>query len=79
MDAQGAGAQPPCASFVSPRVGSRSTFWYLLLPTVAFLAFLVGPDKPQTQIPPSPHPERGFSSCLLLLIQAEDVRPGARA
>jgi hypothetical protein len=34
--------RPRCASFVSPHAGSRAAFWYLLLPSAAFLAFLVG-------------------------------------
>ena len=45
----GAPAPPPCASFVSPHPGSRATFWYLFLPSLAFLAFLVsaGPRVPR--------------------------------
>lgn len=35
-----AAGRPPCAAFVSPHPGSLATFWYLLLPTAAFLAFL---------------------------------------
>ncbi|KAI8477125.1 MAG: transmembrane protein adipocyte-associated 1 [Monoraphidium minutum] len=39
MAAAASGA-PPCAAFVSPHAGSRAMFWYLLLPSLAFLVFL---------------------------------------
>jgi len=39
-------ARPRCASFVSPHERSWSTFWWLLIPTAAFLAFLAFTLKP---------------------------------
>ncbi|GBF92622.1 hypothetical protein Rsub_05236 [Raphidocelis subcapitata] len=46
MGPSGGELRPPCAAVVSPRLGSWSLFWYLLVPTAAFAAFLGWSLKP---------------------------------